>query len=60
MFWLGDGLVADLVKGIRGVRDELTKENFLVGVESVDDEGHQLLDVSIESEDFFRHDVNLE
>jgi hypothetical protein len=30
-------LVTNLIKGITGVGDELTKENLLVGVESVDD-----------------------
>ena len=53
MLGLSDGLVADLVERVGGVGDELTEENFLVGVEGVDDEGHQLLDVGVESENFF-------
>ena len=32
---VGQGLVADLVESIRGVRDKLSQENLLVGVESV-------------------------
>jgi hypothetical protein len=56
---LSDGLVAELVESVRGVGNELSQEDLLVGVESVDDQGHQLLDVSIESKDFFRHVVIL-
>jgi hypothetical protein len=52
---LGDTLVSDLIKSIGGVRDEFSKEDLLVGVESVNDEGHQLLDIGAESEDFFGH-----
>jgi len=50
---LSDRLVADLVEGIGGVGDKLSKEDLLVRVESVDDERHQLLDVGIECKDFF-------
>merc|ERR1719329_1297739 len=46
---LGDRLVSNLVKGIRSVGDQLTEEDFLVGVESVNDQAHQLLNISIES-----------
>ena len=49
-----DGLVTDLIQGIGGVGHQLTQEDFLVAVEGVDDQGHQLLDVSIEGEGF-RH-----
>mmetsp|Transcript_45227 Transcript_45227/g.81352 ORF Transcript_45227/g.81352 Transcript_45227/m.81352 type:complete len:444 (+) Transcript_45227:1069-2400(+) len=45
---ISDGLVADLVQGIGGVGDQLAKEHLLVGVEGVDDQAHQLLDISIE------------
>jgi len=54
-----DGLVSDLVEGIRGVRNEFSKENFLVGVEGVDDETHQLLDISTESESVLGHGCGL-
>jgi len=47
-FAVGDGHEADLVEGIGGVGDKLTEEDFLVGVEGVDDEGHQLVDFSLE------------
>ena len=36
LLWLDDSLVSDLVEGIRGVGNELSEENLLVGVESVD------------------------
>ena len=52
---LSDGLVAELVEGVRGVGNELSQEDLLVRVEGVDDQGHQLLDVSVESKYFFRH-----
>jgi len=52
-----DGLVADLVESIRRVGDEFSEEDFLVGVEGVDDETHQLLDISTESEGVLGHDV---
>ena len=35
---IGDGLVTDLVQGIRGVGDQLSQENLLVGVEGIDDQ----------------------
>jgi len=49
---VGDGLVTDLIEGIGGVGDQLTEEDFLVGVESVNDERHQLLDISVKGESF--------
>mmetsp|Transcript_14257 Transcript_14257/g.26144 ORF Transcript_14257/g.26144 Transcript_14257/m.26144 type:complete len:301 (-) Transcript_14257:13-915(-) len=49
---ISQGLVPDLVKGIRGITDELPKEDLLVGVEGVDDERQQLVDVGAESEGF--------
>jgi len=52
---LGDTLVSDLVEGVRGVGNELSQEDLLVRVESVDDERHQLLDVGRECKDFFTH-----
>jgi hypothetical protein len=54
--------VADLVKRIRSVRNELTKENLLVAVESVDDQVQQLIDLSLERERLYvfgRHDDGL-
>lgn len=32
---IGEGSVTDFIKGIRAVGDQLSQENFLVGVESV-------------------------
>merc|ERR1712166_1193182 len=52
---LGNTLVSDFIKSIGRVRDEFSKEDLLVGVESVDDKGHQLLDISAESKYFFGH-----
>jgi hypothetical protein len=52
-----DGLVSDLVKSIRGIGDEFSKEDLLVRVESVDDETHKLLDISTESEGILRHEI---
>jgi len=51
------GLVADLVQSIGGVRDQLSQEDLLVRVECVDDQGHQLSDLSLEGEGlcFLRH-----
>ena len=57
LLWLSDGVVSDLVKSIRGVGNKLSQENFFVGVESVDDQRHQLLDIGVEREDFFGHGV---
>jgi hypothetical protein len=50
-----DRSVADLVEGIGGVGDKLSEEDLLVTVERVDDERHQLLNVSVEGESFRRH-----
>ena len=47
--------VMDLYQGVGGVRNQFSKEDILVGVEGVNDEGHQLLDISVESKYFFRH-----
>merc|ERR1712032_1717729 len=41
---IGDRLVADLVQSIGGVGNQFSQEDFLVGVERVDDQAHQLLD----------------
>ena len=44
---VGEGRVPDLVEGIGTVRDELSKEDLLVGVEGVDDEIQQLRDLGL-------------
>merc|ERR1712126_166236 len=49
---VSEGLIADFVESIGGVGDQLSKENFFVGIEGVDDEGHKLSDLSLESEGF--------
>merc|ERR1719272_1342934 len=35
--------------------EKLSQENFFVGVESIDDQRHQLLDIGVKRENFFRH-----
>merc|ERR1712227_1117187 len=55
LLWLGDGAVSNLVESIRGVGNELSQEDLLVGVEGVDDQTHQLLDIGVERENFLRH-----
>jgi hypothetical protein len=45
---ISERFVSDLVKSVRGIGDEFSQKYFFVGVESVDDEAHQLLDISIE------------
>ena len=47
---ISDGDVTDLVEGIRSVGDDFSKEDFLVGVEGIDDKSHQLLDIGLEGE----------
>ena len=47
-----DGFVTDLVQSIGGVGDQFTQEHFLVRVERVDDQGHQLGDIRGECESF--------
>ena len=55
LLWLGDGVVSDLIQGIGGVGNQFSKEDILVGVEGVDNQRHQLLDISIEGILFFAH-----
>ena len=43
-------LISDLIEGVRGVGDELSEEDLLVGVEGVDDQTHQLGDLRLEGE----------
>jgi len=47
---VGERLIADLVESIGSIGDDFTKEHFFVGVESVDDQGHKLRNLSLESE----------
>jgi len=49
------GLVSDFIKGIGSVGDEFSEEDFLVGVEGVNDKAHKLLDISRESECILGH-----
>merc|ERR1719354_653239 len=52
LFLVGETNITDLVKSIGTVRDQLTKKDFLVAVESVDNKAHQLIDLSLECELF--------
>merc|ERR1719474_1898837 len=47
-----EGFISDFVQGVRGIGDQLSEENLFVGVESVDDEGHKLSDLSLEGKGF--------
>lgn len=47
---VGQGLIANLVQSIGGVGDQLTQEDLLVGVDSVNDQREQLRDLSLELE----------
>ena len=53
---IGDRFIPDLVQRIRCIGDQLTQKDLLVRIEGVDDQTHQLLDISIEGKGF-RHDV---
>merc|ERR1712017_39494 len=54
---VGQALVTDLVEGVRRVGDQLAEEDLLVRVERVDDQRHELVDLSLEREGlgFSRH-----
>jgi hypothetical protein len=55
-----EGLIADFVESIRGVGNEFSEKDFLVGVDGVDDEGQELRDFSLELERLrCRHDGEL-
>ena len=41
--------IPDFVESIGGVGDQLTEEDFLVAVEGVDDQAHELSDLGLES-----------
>ena len=44
---------------IRGVADELAKENLFVAIESIDDETEKLVDLSLESKGLGLSHLNL-
>ena len=44
---LGDTLVTDLVDGVGRLQNQHAERDFLAGVEGVDDQAHELLDVGI-------------
>ncbi|KAH3670932.1 hypothetical protein OGAPHI_000643 [Ogataea philodendri] len=46
--WVGESLVSDFVQGVRSVRDQFSEEDFLVRVNGVNEQGHQLRDLSLE------------
>lgn len=45
---IGERSISNLIKGIRSVGDEFSQEDFLVRIESVDDQTHQLGNIGIE------------
>ena len=47
---LGDLRVTQFFQRIRGIRNELTHEDFFLGVERVDNDIEQLFDLSLELE----------
>lgn len=47
---IGQTLESDFIQRIRCIADQLTKEDFLVAVESVDDKAEKLVDLSLEGE----------
>ena len=47
LFWVGESGISDLVESIGRVGDQFSEENFLVGVESVDDEVEKLGDFGL-------------
>ena len=49
---IDDRHLPDFVESIRGVGDQLTEKDFLVAVEGVDDQAHELSDLGLESEGF--------
>lgn len=54
---VGERLVADLVQSIGAVGDQLAEEDFLIRVEGVDDETHQLGNLCLECEEIGRAHV---
>lgn len=52
---VGESLISDLVESIGTVGYQFSQEDFLIGVDCVDDEGEQLRDLSLELEGFAGH-----
>ena len=50
---VGDRFEAQLVAGVRRVRDQLAQEDLLVAVQGVDHQVEELLDLGLEAEGFF-------
>ena len=51
---VGKRQISDLVQSITSIGNQLTKKDFLVGVEGVNNKGQQLIDISAESEGLSR------
>ena len=51
-----EGLIANLVKRVRGVGDEFSQEDLLVGVDRVDNKREKLGDLRLELERLAGHD----
>ena len=51
---VGKRQISDLVQRITSIGNQLTKKDFLVGVEGVNNKGQQLIDISAESEGLSR------
>jgi hypothetical protein len=58
--WIREGLIADLVKSIRCIRNQLPQEDLLVGVDCVDNKRKELRDLSLELESLALHDCGCE
>ena len=54
---VGERLEAQLVAGVRRVRDQLAQEDLLVAVQGVDHQVEQLLDLGLEAQGLFRGGV---
>ena len=50
---VGDGLEAETIAGIGGVRHELAKEDLLVAVQGVNHEMEKLADLGLEAQDLW-------
>src|SRR5207248_491707 len=58
-FVFGEGLEAEGVDGVAGVADQLAQEDVLVGVERVDDEVQELLQLGLELQRLGAHGSDL-
>jgi hypothetical protein len=54
---IGQRSETNLIQSVRRIGDQLAQEHFLVRVESVDDQAHQLIDLSLELEGLNSHFV---